>query len=118
MGTKTCVFISLQVIQEPCSHKVRNCYFGWIVTPTPYFVLKVDRMRLKEEVIEEHLRDDTDTIKEIFDLASIKKEVDIEAISAAFHAIYYATLHKGEIEVGQYDKALRMLIYGVVAQMI
>lgn len=74
--------------------------------------------KLPQEVIEEHLRDDTDTIKEIFDLASIKKEVDIEAISAAFHAIYYATLHKGEIEVGQYDKALRMLIYGVVAQMV
>jgi hypothetical protein len=37
---------------------------------------------------------------------------------AAFHAIYFATLHKAEIGEEQYDEALRTLIYGMVIQLI
>ena len=51
-------------------------------------------------------------------LFHVKKEVDIKVISAAFHAIYYITLHKAEIGEEQYDKALRVLIYGIVMQII
>ena len=70
------------------------------------------------EVVEEHLQDDTDTIEKLFSLLPVKKEVDIKTISAAFHAIYYATLHKKEIGEDQYDQALWMLIFGVVLQII
>lgn len=74
--------------------------------------------KLPPEIVEGHLQDDTDTIEKMFALLPIKKEVDIQVVSAAFHAIYYATLHKGEIGEGQYDEALRALIYGIVIQVI
>lgn len=74
--------------------------------------------KLPREIVEEHLQDDTDTIEKMFALLSIRKEVDIKVMSAAFHAIYYATLHKAEIGEEQYDAALRILIYGIVTQFI
>lgn len=74
--------------------------------------------KLPREVVEEHFRDDSDTIEKMFALFPVKKEVDIDVISAAFHTIYFATLHKAEIGEEHYDKALRTLIYGVVTQII
>lgn len=74
--------------------------------------------KLPREIVEEHLQDDTDTIEKLFALLPIRKEVDIKVMSAVFHAIYYATLHKAEIGEGQYDAALRTLIYGIVIQVI
>lgn len=74
--------------------------------------------KLPREVVEGHFQEDTDTIGKMLALFPVKKEVDTKAVSAAFHAIYFATLHKAEIGEAQYDAALRMLIYGVVAQMI
>lgn len=74
--------------------------------------------KLPREVVEEHLQDDTDTIEKMFSLLPGKKEVDIGLISAAFHAIYYATLHKKEIGEALYDQALRLLIHGLVIQLI
>ena len=74
--------------------------------------------KLPREIVEAHFRDDTDTIGKMLALFPVKKEVDTKVISAAFHAIYFATLHKAEIGEEQYDGALRMLIYGVVAQIM
>ena len=74
--------------------------------------------KLPREVVEGHFQDDTDTIEKMLALFPVKKEVDTKAVSAAFHAIYFATLHKAEIGEEQYDAALRMLIYGVVTQMV
>lgn len=74
--------------------------------------------KLPEEVVASHFADDTDTIAEMFSLFPVKEGVDVEAFSAAFHAIYYATLHRQHIGEDQYEKALRILIYGVVTQMI
>lgn len=74
--------------------------------------------KLPREIVEEHLQDDTDTIEKMFALLPVKKELDIKVISAVFHAIYYATLHKEEIGMKQYDGALRALIYGIVTQLL
>lgn len=74
--------------------------------------------KLPREIVEAHLQDDTDTMEKMFALLPVKKEVDIKVISAAFHAIYFATLHKAEIGEEQYDEALRTLIYGIVTQVI
>ena len=74
--------------------------------------------KLPQEVVEAHLREDTDTIQKLFSLLPVKKDVDISVLSAAFHAIYYATLHKQEIGEAQYDQALRLLIHGVVTQIL
>jgi len=74
--------------------------------------------KLPREVVEEHLQDDTEMIGKMFALLPLNKEVDINVMSAVFHAIYYASLHKAEIGEEQYDKALRALIYGIVTQVI
>jgi len=76
------------------------------------------KRKLPQEIVDEHLQDDTDMIKKMIALFHVKKEVDINVISAAFHAIYYATLHKADIGEEQYDKALQVLIYGIVTQII
>lgn len=74
--------------------------------------------KLPQEIVEEHLQDDTNMIEEMFSLLPIKKEINIQVMSAVFHAIYYATLHKVEIGEENYDAALRALIYGIVRQVI
>lgn len=74
--------------------------------------------KLPREIVEEHFQDDTDTIEKMLALLPVKKDVDIKVISVAFHAIYYATLHKGEIGEEKYDEALRALIYGIVIQVV
>ena len=74
--------------------------------------------KLPREVVEAHLQDDTDTIAKMLEMLPVKKEADIKVISAAFHAIYFATLHKAEIGEERYDDALRALIYGIVTQFI
>lgn len=74
--------------------------------------------KLPREVVEAHLQDDTDSIQKLFSFLPVKKEVDIKAVSAAFHAIYYATLHKDEIGEDGYDEALRMLIHGLIVQVL
>lgn len=74
--------------------------------------------KLPREVVEEHLQEDTDTIEKMLALFPVKKETDLKVISAAFHAIYYATLHKADIGEDRYDAALRALIYGIVTQII
>ena len=73
--------------------------------------------KLPRETVEEHYQSDTDTIEKMLALFPVKKDVNIKVISAAFHAIYFATLHKAEIGE-QYDEALRALIYGIVTQII
>ena len=74
--------------------------------------------KLPREVVEAHLQDDTDTIQKIFALLPVKKEVDVKVLSAAFHAIYYATLHKKEIGEEHYERALYTLLYGLATQII
>ena len=74
--------------------------------------------KLPREIVEGHFQDDRDTIEKMLALFPVKKEVDTKVISAAFHAIYSATLHKAEIGEAQYDGALRMMIYGIIVQIL
>ena len=74
--------------------------------------------KLPREVIDSHFQDDTDTVEKMLSMLPIKKDVDVKIISAAFHAIYFATLHKDDIGNEHYDDALRLLIYGIVKQIM
>ncbi|MCR5343312.1 MAG: TetR/AcrR family transcriptional regulator [Butyrivibrio sp.] len=74
--------------------------------------------KLPKKVVEAHLQDDTDTIGQMLSMFPVKKDVDVKAISAAFHAIYFATLHKADIGEDSYDEALKILIRGVVNQLM
>ena len=111
---------------EFSADKLTDIVFGFYKMTEKMLILKLLDLnevellvrKLPQEVVEEHFRDDTDTIEKMLALFPVKKEVDINVISAAFHAIYFATLHKAEIGEEHYDKALRTLIYGVVTQII
>lgn len=108
------------------AEKLTDVIFGFYKMAEELLILKMlnaDEVellvrKLPREVVEEHLQDDTDTIEKMLALLPVKKEVDVKVISAAFHAIYFATLHKAEIGEEQYDEALRALIYGIVTQVL
>ena len=110
---------------EFSAEKLTDVIFGFYKMTEKMLILKMLDVnevellarKLPREIVEEHFQDDTDTIEKIFALLPVKKEVDIKVVSAAFHAIYFATLHKAEIGE-QYDKALYSLIYGMVTQII
>ncbi len=114
------------VDMELSAEKLTNMIFEFYKKTEKMLVLKLYdageiellKRKLPQEIVDEHLQDDTDMIKKMIALFHVKKEVDINVISAAFHAIYYVTLHKAEIGEEQYDKALRVLIYGIVTQII
>ena len=74
--------------------------------------------KLPREVVEAHFQDDTDTIEQMLSMFPIQKNLDVKVVSAAFHAVYFATLHKIDIGVENYDEALRLMIYGIVSQMM
>lgn len=108
------------------AEKLTDVIFGFYKKTEEMLVLKLLDVgevellarKLPREVVEGHFQDDTDTIGKMLALFPVKKEFDTKVVSAAFHAIYFATLHKAEIGEEQYDAALRTLIYGVVTQMI
>ncbi len=111
---------------ELSAEKLTDMIFGFYKKIEKMLVLKLHNAgeievlarKLPRETVDEHLQNDTDMIEKMLALFHVKKELDIKVISAAFHAIYYATLHKEEIGEEQYDKALRALIYGIVIQII
>ena len=111
---------------EFSAEKLTDVIFGFYKMTEKMLILKMLDVnevellarKLPREIVEEHFQDDTDTIEKIFALLPVKKEVDIKVLSAAFHAIYFATLHKAEIGEEEYDEALRILIYGIVTQFI
>jgi AcrR family transcriptional regulator len=74
--------------------------------------------KLPPEVVAAHLQDDTDTIEQMFSMFPVKKKVDVKVVSAAFHAVYFATLHKEEIGEEHYDEALKLMIYGIISQIL
>jgi AcrR family transcriptional regulator len=74
--------------------------------------------KLPKEVVEAHYQDDTDTIGQMLSMFPLKKKVDVKVISAAFHAVYFAMLHKAEIGEKEFDDALRLLIRGIVEQIM
>lgn len=118
--------ISKLAVGEVSAEKLTDVIFAFYKMTEEMAILKLLDVgevellvrKLPQEVVEEHLQGDTDTIEKMLAMFPIKKEVDIKVISAAFHAIYFATLHKAEIGEEHYDKALRALIYGVVTQIV
>ena len=74
--------------------------------------------KLPPEVVAAHLQDDTDTIGQMLSMFPLKKDVDVKVISAAFHAVYFATLHRDDIGIEHYDDALRFMIRGIVQQIM
>lgn len=74
--------------------------------------------KLPPNVLEEHLGHDNSMIDRLFSALPLKKNVSTDSFSAAFRAIFFATMHKEEIGEAFYDEALRLLVEGLVSQLI
>lgn len=74
--------------------------------------------KLPKEVVQNHLKQDNMMIERLFEVINRKQDKDLEVFSAAFRNIYYATLHKNELEDDMFDDSLRLLIKGLVIQLL
>lgn len=73
--------------------------------------------KLPQGALIEHLGHDHTMIERVFAALPVKPGVDPKAFTAAFRSLYFSSLHKDEIG-DDYDQALRLLLYGLVAQLI
>lgn len=74
--------------------------------------------KLPPEVLSEHMNQDTQMIERVFEALNAPKDININAFSAAFRSIYFVTLHKEEIGADSYEEALRLMILGLVKQLM
>lgn len=74
--------------------------------------------KLPPEVLKKHLEHDSLAMEKVFSLLPIKKEADKDIFSAAFRAVYFATLHEDEIGEEYYEDVLYLLVKGLIDQII
>ena len=74
--------------------------------------------KLPPQVLEEHLGHDNAMVDRLFASFPIKNNVDTRALSAAFRAIYFSTLHKEEIGEEHYEEGLRLMVEGLINQLL
>jgi AcrR family transcriptional regulator len=74
--------------------------------------------KLPPEVVASHVQDDSELLAGLMRQLPGARGKDPQIFSAAFHQIYFATLHKEEIDATHYEAALRLLIRGVVLQLL
>lgn len=73
---------------------------------------------LPPEALTEHFGHDDTMIEQLFAVLPIKPGADPKAFSTAFRSLYFSSLHKGEMGEEKQEEALRILIYGLVTQLI
>ena len=73
--------------------------------------------RLPEEKVKEHLIYDDSTVEQLFAFLCPGKK-DIQAFSGAFRAIFLSMLYQREIGEQIYDEVIKMMIRGIVIQIL
>lgn len=74
--------------------------------------------KLPPEVLKEHLEHDSSAVEKVFSVLPIRDGADKDTFSAAFRAIYFATLHEEEIGEKYFEDVLYLLIKGLVNQIL
>lgn len=74
--------------------------------------------KLPPEVLKEHLGHDSSAVEKVFSVLPVKEGADKDTFSAAFRAIYFATLHEEEIGENYFENVLYLLIKGLVNQLL
>lgn len=74
--------------------------------------------RLPEETVKEHLAHDDLNIEQFFSFLPLKENKNIEVYSGAFRAIFLTLLYKREIGETVFDDALRLMLRGLVIQLL
>ena len=72
--------------------------------------------KLPNEVIANHLQEDSKMLDEIVDMMPLREGIDSKAVGAAFFGIYFATLHREEMGMESFEEGLRLMIRGVIAE--
>lgn len=74
--------------------------------------------KLPEDVVKEHLSQDDFNMEQLFSFLQIKDKKNIEAYSGAFRGIFLTMLHRREIGEQVFDDALKLMIRGLVIQIM
>ncbi len=74
--------------------------------------------KLPHEMFQAHLAEDEDSVTALFSPYLQAGGERAAVYGAAFRGIYFATLHKREIGEACYDEALRLLLRGLVSQLL
>ena len=74
--------------------------------------------KLPTEIVEEHLKGDQDIVGKVFEFVPIGKKINKSAFSVAFREIYFLALDKKEIDEEEWNQTLRLLINGLVVQLM
>ena len=74
--------------------------------------------KLPPEVVANHMQDGSALVAGLMQQLPGARGKDAQLFSAALHQIYFATLHKEELNADHYEAALRLLIRGVVLQLL
>lgn len=74
--------------------------------------------KLPEETVKEHLAKDDFSVEQLFSFLPIKGNINMEAFSGAFRGVFLLILHRREIGEQVFDDALRLMIRGLVIQIM
>jgi len=74
--------------------------------------------KLPEEVVKAHAEEDDFSLEQLLAMLPVKKTENSKTFSAALRAIFLSMLHKREIGEEVFEEALRMMIRGIVIQMM
>jgi AcrR family transcriptional regulator len=74
--------------------------------------------RLPEEIVKEHLAHDDFNMELLFQILPLKGNKNIDSFSGAFRGIFLTMLHQREIGEKIYEDALRLMLRGLVIQMM
>jgi AcrR family transcriptional regulator len=74
--------------------------------------------KLPNEIVEKHLNDDNAIMKKLMDLIPNGEEKNIEYYSGAMRGIFLAMLHKREIGEEIFEGSLKLMINGLVIQLM
>ncbi|EQF25000.1 bacterial regulatory s, tetR family protein [Clostridioides difficile CD160] len=80
--------------------------------------LEILMRKLPDSIIEEHFKHDDFELGEIISYIPNSKNKDIESFSGAFRAVFLTMLYKREIGSDCFEDALRLMIHGLVIQLM
>ncbi|MHB8131357.1 MAG: TetR/AcrR family transcriptional regulator [Mobilitalea sp.] len=74
--------------------------------------------KLPEEIVKEHLAHDDFNIERFFSYLPLREGINVEAYSGAFRGIFLTMLYQREIGEMVYDEALKLMLRGLIIQIL
>lgn len=74
--------------------------------------------KLPEEVVKEHTMQDDLNVEQLFSFIPHKEDIDMNAFSGALRGIFLTMLHQREIGEQIFDDAMRLMLRGIIIQMM